>query len=203
MARTPKVIEDRREQILNAAVRVFARKGFERATNKDIAEEAGITAGLIYHYFASKEMLLKAAIDAFSPVGLIRQFPAELLQETADHFLHFLAHQLLIEIEDERFIQLLRLFLPAAIYDTNQPAFNLPAIQEVNGFLESQLILRMKAGELRQVDASLAAQFFTGSLMAFVIRRQLLREPVALQYTQAQVADHVVDLILHGILSAK
>ncbi len=46
MARTPKVVEDRKEQILDAAMRVFAQKGFTRATNKDIAREAGITPGL-------------------------------------------------------------------------------------------------------------------------------------------------------------
>ena len=43
MARTPKVVEDRREQIVQAAMRVFARKGFMRSINKDIAAEAGIT----------------------------------------------------------------------------------------------------------------------------------------------------------------
>ncbi|HJT57159.1 MAG TPA: helix-turn-helix domain-containing protein, partial [Ktedonobacteraceae bacterium] len=63
MARTPKVVEDRREQIIDAAMHVFAEKGFVRATNKDIAREAGITPGLIYHYFDSKEALLKAIVD--------------------------------------------------------------------------------------------------------------------------------------------
>jgi AcrR family transcriptional regulator len=47
MPRTPKVVEDRREQIIDAAMRVFAQKGFSGATNKDIAHEAGITPGLI------------------------------------------------------------------------------------------------------------------------------------------------------------
>jgi len=62
MARTPKVVEDRREQIMEAAMRVFAQKGYMRATNKDVAQEAGITTGLIYHYFDSKEALLKALV---------------------------------------------------------------------------------------------------------------------------------------------
>ncbi len=61
MARTPKVVEDRREQIIDAAMKVFSQKGFLRATNKDIAREAGITPGLIYYYFENKEALLTAA----------------------------------------------------------------------------------------------------------------------------------------------
>jgi TetR/AcrR family fatty acid metabolism transcriptional regulator len=50
---------DRRRQILEAAVKVFARKGFHASRVGDIAEEAGIAYGLVYHYFKSKEDLLE------------------------------------------------------------------------------------------------------------------------------------------------
>jgi TetR/AcrR family transcriptional regulator, fatty acid metabolism regulator protein len=50
---------DRRRQILGAAVKVFAEKGFHAARVGDIAEEAGIAYGLVYHYFESKEDLLE------------------------------------------------------------------------------------------------------------------------------------------------
>jgi TetR/AcrR family transcriptional regulator, fatty acid metabolism regulator protein len=50
---------DRRRQILDAAVKVFARSGFHRARVGDIAEEAGVAYGLVYHYFRSKEELLE------------------------------------------------------------------------------------------------------------------------------------------------
>jgi AcrR family transcriptional regulator len=50
---------DRRRQILEAAVHVFARNGFHASRVGDIAEEAGIAYGLVYHYFKSKEELLE------------------------------------------------------------------------------------------------------------------------------------------------
>jgi TetR/AcrR family fatty acid metabolism transcriptional regulator len=50
---------DRRRQILEAAVKVFARSGFHTSRVGDIAEEAGIAYGLVYHYFKSKEELLE------------------------------------------------------------------------------------------------------------------------------------------------
>jgi TetR/AcrR family transcriptional regulator, fatty acid metabolism regulator protein len=50
---------DRRRQILAAAVKVFAEKGFHESRVGDIAEEAGIAYGLVYHYFDSKEALLE------------------------------------------------------------------------------------------------------------------------------------------------
>ena len=50
---------DRRQELLEAAVRVFARKGFRAARVDDIAEEAGAAHGLLYHYFRSKDEVLE------------------------------------------------------------------------------------------------------------------------------------------------
>ena len=50
--------EDKRALILHAAVRVFARKGYHTCRVGDIAEEAGVAHGLLYHYFRSKEEVL-------------------------------------------------------------------------------------------------------------------------------------------------
>ena len=48
-----------RRRILDAAVRVFARRGFHTSRVGDIAEEAGVAHGLLYHYFASKDEVLQ------------------------------------------------------------------------------------------------------------------------------------------------
>jgi TetR/AcrR family fatty acid metabolism transcriptional regulator len=50
--------EDKRRLILSAAVRVFAEKGYHAARVGDIAEEAGVAYGLLYHYFGSKDEVL-------------------------------------------------------------------------------------------------------------------------------------------------
>ena len=49
---------DKRRQILDAAIRVFARQGFHACRVSDIADEAGVAYGLVYHYFDSKEQVL-------------------------------------------------------------------------------------------------------------------------------------------------
>jgi TetR/AcrR family fatty acid metabolism transcriptional regulator len=53
------VAEEKRRIILDAAVRVFARKGFHTSRVGDIAEEAGVAHGLLYHYFSSKDEVLE------------------------------------------------------------------------------------------------------------------------------------------------
>jgi TetR/AcrR family transcriptional regulator, fatty acid metabolism regulator protein len=54
----PKAQADKRRMILDAAVRVFARRGFHSCRVSDIADEAGVAYGLVYHYFASKDEVL-------------------------------------------------------------------------------------------------------------------------------------------------
>jgi TetR/AcrR family transcriptional regulator, fatty acid metabolism regulator protein len=54
---------DKRQVILDAAVRVFARKGFHTSRVGDIAEEAGIAHGLLYHYFSSKDEVLRTVFS--------------------------------------------------------------------------------------------------------------------------------------------
>jgi TetR/AcrR family fatty acid metabolism transcriptional regulator len=59
MATAPKASAvDKRRLILDAAVRVFARRGFHHCRVSDVADEAGVAYGLVYHYFDSKEEIL-------------------------------------------------------------------------------------------------------------------------------------------------
>jgi AcrR family transcriptional regulator len=59
MASSPKAPPvDKRRQILDAAIRVFARQGFHSTRVSDIADEAGVAYGLVYHYFRSKDEVL-------------------------------------------------------------------------------------------------------------------------------------------------
>src|SRR5437764_15413442 len=52
-----------RARLLEAAARVYARRGFEAATLDEVAEEAGFTKGAVYDHFGSKEKLLLALLD--------------------------------------------------------------------------------------------------------------------------------------------
>jgi TetR/AcrR family fatty acid metabolism transcriptional regulator len=51
-------VVDKRRQILDAGIRVFARQGFHSCRVSDIADEAGVAYGLVYHYFNSKDQVL-------------------------------------------------------------------------------------------------------------------------------------------------
>jgi TetR/AcrR family fatty acid metabolism transcriptional regulator len=87
-----KAQEDKRRLLLDAAVRVFARKGYHAARVGDIAEEAGVAYGLLYHYFSSKEEVLRnvfretwrALIATIESVERSEDTPREQLRKVAE-----------------------------------------------------------------------------------------------------------------------
>jgi TetR/AcrR family transcriptional regulator, fatty acid metabolism regulator protein len=84
--------EDKRRQLLEAAVRVFARKGFHASRVGDIAEEAGVAHGLLYHYFDSKDQVLEAVFHENWSVLVARVKAVEETDEpAADQLRHIMA----------------------------------------------------------------------------------------------------------------
>jgi len=75
---------DKRRMILDAAVRVFAHQGFHHCRVSDVADEAGVAYGLVYHYFRSKEEILntlflerwQVMLDAIAEIDARDDLPA-------------------------------------------------------------------------------------------------------------------------------
>lgn len=92
MAERTQALEDKRRLLLDAAVRVFARKGFHASRVGDIAEEAGVAHGLLYHYFRSKDEVLEAVFHENWSVLLARIASVEESDEpAADQIRHIAA----------------------------------------------------------------------------------------------------------------
>ena len=91
---------DKRRIILEAAVRVFARQGFHTCRVSDIADEAGVAYGLVYHYFASKDEILDTLflerwdvmLEAISEVDASSRSPREKLQAIAGFIVESYRH---------------------------------------------------------------------------------------------------------------
>jgi TetR/AcrR family transcriptional regulator, fatty acid metabolism regulator protein len=84
-------VEDKRQQLLGAAVRVFARKGFHASRVGDIAEEAGVAHGLLYHYFKSKDQVLEAVFHENWSILIARIESVEETDEPADDQIRHIA----------------------------------------------------------------------------------------------------------------
>lgn len=200
MARTAKTVENRREQIMEAALRVFAKKGFVGASNKDIAREAGITPGLIYHYFESKEALLKAIFEDRSPTNILRTIPPQVTQLPPEEFLRFVVKHMLTGIEEGEFMPLLRIYLSEALYHPKVATIVTSLIAGGSQFVEGYLAARMESGELCKTDPGLVTELMMGSVMNTAMRRQILHDPLTLRYSQDQIVESIVSTVLRGLL---
>src|SRR5688500_9399419 len=92
---------DKRRIILDAAIRVFARQGFHACRVSDVADEAGVAYGLVYHYFDSKEESLntlfserwQVLLDAITTIDAradltAREKPEQVAPSIIDSYLH-------------------------------------------------------------------------------------------------------------------
>ena len=200
MARKPgPPAEDRRNQILEAALKVFAEKGFKGATNQAIADEAGISPGLIYRYFKNKEDLLFALIEnrvgpgsVPVPIEHMHAFPPE-------QVLPMLAHYGLSRLDNQDTANLFKLFLGEAAFSDHIRAIANTHLNRLIDPLTRYLAGQMEQGRLRREDSLLCAQTFLAGLMATLIRRRLLGDSKMLSYSVDEIVHTVVGIFLRGM----
>ncbi len=92
-------MENRRRQILSAATRCFAAVGFHAATMQDIIKEAGLSAGAIYRYYASKEDII-VAMAAARHAREREIFAAAAQAESPDALIAFLVQRFAYQLSD-------------------------------------------------------------------------------------------------------
>jgi AcrR family transcriptional regulator len=193
--------EERREQIVEAAKVVFARKGFTGATNRDIAQEAGVTPGLIYHYFRDKRDLFEAIIAEHSPLtaGAALLLAPDVNEQEPRRLLTDLATGLLRRLETVKNLPATYLLIGEALRDPEVRAHFNSNYARVVEALASYLRAQMVRGRLRILDPELVAQLFLGSLLNCVIRRGGHGDPRLNTYTAEQIAGTLVDMALDGL----
>jgi TetR/AcrR family transcriptional regulator, fatty acid metabolism regulator protein len=162
VAGQPAAAEDKRRQILDAAVRVFARKGYHASRVGDIAEEAGVAHGLLYHYFGSKAEVLEAIFHENWSVLLAR---IESVEETDEPAVDQLRHIAAIVLRTW-------LHLPDVVRVVVREFGRSPEVAERIGVLaqpihaiERVIERGVERGEFRQdVDPGFAATVVYGSI---------------------------------------
>jgi AcrR family transcriptional regulator len=101
MAASGTAAVDKRRMILDAAMRVFARQGFHTCRVSDIADEAGVAYGLVYHYFSSKDEILdtlflerwNVMLQAIAEADRLHPAPREKLRAIAGFIVDSYRHE--------------------------------------------------------------------------------------------------------------
>lgn len=197
--KTPPKSEIRKNQILSAAERVFAQKGYQESTISDVAREAKVSDATIYEYFTSKEDLLfsipgemtrKHKEELLTILTYIRGAAAK-IRTVIQHYFGFYENH-----PDYASVAML-------ILKQNRNFLEKEAYQEVRE--HAQLILDLiqegiASGEFRDdINPYLVRAAILGTIEHLVIRRVLLGKPERL----VPFTDPFTDLIIGGITSHK
>ena len=189
---------DRREDILQASLHLFAEKGFHGTSMRDIARSADITEGLIYHYFENKRDLFRAIIDEHSFLPLLRTLP-----ELAEH----LDLRGLLVVLARGFFDVLRqnteltrlLLQEVQVFPEEKEAFFSDAVGQSISELAQILDSRMNERTRAQIDPQVAARIFFNSLLAFFVEQEILGGKQVLPADEHSYVEHLVDMFVKRI----
>ncbi len=188
MTRRAQQAEERREQLIDTALRVFAEKGWNATSIPDLARAAGIAQGLMYHYFSNKEELLRAVVQRHSFLSELRELLTVSAERPAREVLPEVAHAFAALMQQEQ--NLVQIFIRES--QTNSEIAQQKDILIEGGveLLTHYVSARIAAGELRPHDPSLTAR----TLLYTIFMSQLIHVSARLS-----VADFVA-FLLQGIL---
>ena len=202
----PKLPVNRRMQILEAAVKVFPEKGYQKTTIQDIAREAGISTSAIYQYFSGKEDLFLALTERISFLDFVEDISVRLkaekvidiedlrqtLLELAEAFMD--AHQPNIEVTRLFFAEARRFPEVGAFYCKN-------LILPVENYLRQYLEGLIQQDVLPKFEVRLAVHAFFGIFLNFILAEEILFGKEVLAFPTEERTARLVDIYLHGILN--
>lgn len=191
-------MEDRRRQLRQAATRVFARKGYHATRIADIATEAGVAYGLVYHYYKNKEEILASVFEdnwAFfvrAIDGLSRNEAT--FAQKLDACVGFMieAYRIAPDVVSVLVVEVAR--SPMALEDTRMHGFRKGFAALADLIAEAQ-----KAGQVRKgLDPMIAAVCLLGSLET-ILTGIVLKAIDGSQENLEKMRKQVSELFLRGM----
>ncbi|HEX6540318.1 MAG TPA: helix-turn-helix domain-containing protein, partial [Ktedonobacterales bacterium] len=188
----------RRTQILDAATRVFASKGFNRATIRDVAQAAGIADGTIYNYFANKTDLLMGLLDRLNDT---ERRPVSLAQVADTSLAGFFRAYLCERVEALwSNADLFRAVLPELLANPDLRArYYDEVVAPTMTLAEAAIGGLIASGTVRDLDLPLSMRIVAGSVLGLMVLQLLGDETLAARWQE--IPDVLADLLLPGLLT--
>jgi TetR/AcrR family transcriptional regulator, fatty acid metabolism regulator protein len=190
--------EDKRRQIMEAAVRAFARKGYHACRVGEIAEEAGVAYGLVYHYFGSKEEVLQTIFRDTWTQMLARIAEMEAEGDSASEQVRKVTALLLRTWKRDP--DLVRVLVREVTRSPEQLQQQIDEIGHANEALERIVRRGQESGEFRrEIEPQLAATIFYGALEEVLTGWVMGQLPDG-EHEVAKAEQAVVGMLCDGLL---
>ena len=194
---------DRRQDILAAAMELFAEKGFRGTTTRDLATQAEVNEAIIFRHFKNKEELYSAILEY--KVGEDRDARIEELERLAnagddEKFFETLALRFLERHEkDTTFLRLLLFSALEGHQLSEMFAASMTARYPIPNYIASHIQKRMNEGVFRSMNPQLSARVFLGMFSSFVLFQEILGLKKKQPYDREEVVRTFVSIFLNGI----
>lgn len=195
--------DERCNQVIDAAIRLFAQKGFQGTKTKEIAEAAGINEALIFRDFQSKEKLYRAILDYASSHINAEQWIEELSPAAESGNDEALFSQFAVRFFESfgREHTLFRLMLYCALeHHELARQFRERLVHPVERFLQEYMRARQEEGAFRKADPDALTRTFL-SLCHHHILRQVLFGERAEPAEDSAAAHTITEVFLNGVRS--
>lgn len=190
---------ERRQAILDAAMKIFAQRGYAAATIRAIAREANIAQGTIYLYFPSKRDILLALYRSMILESL-EEIMARPEKGDDEAFLTALLVDRIRRFRQNA--QAVRFaFTELPFHDELREKFYREIALEQLGRIQAFLKDRVAQGKFRPLRPEIAARAFQGMYVIFALAEVVYNDPEVARLTPEEIADEVVRLFLRGARS--
>jgi TetR/AcrR family transcriptional regulator len=194
--------EDRREQIIEVAVRLFSQRGFRGTTTKEIAAAAGVNEAIIFRHFSTKSELYAAIIDRkanSAAMKALRSALAEAIEQSDDRMVFETLAFHMLEFH-ERDDTAMRLLLYSAL-EGHELAEMIARnhILKTHQQMAEYVKKRMAAGVFRRMDPMVAVRCFMGMIIVQVMNKKFFlcaEGQMTPNITNRQAAAAFTDLFL-------
>lgn len=191
----------RPDEIIQAALEVFAERGFAATKLEDVARKAGVTKGTIYLYFENKEALFKALIrGTIVPVIAQGEEIAQAFTGSARDLFEKLVREYWRLVGETALASIPRLMIAEA---GNFPQLARFYYQEVitrgHRLMAGVLERGIKAGEFKKIDLAVATKLAMAPLMHAVVARKAFAHCMPEGFDVPTYLDTHIELFLHGI----
>jgi len=192
---------DRRRQLIEVALDVFSRHGFNGTTTREIAAAAGVNNALIFHHFPSKDALYTAVLNSRLESGQ----EEELLKEMKVHvdrndderlFCCYARHMLQLFVQDERFHRVV-LFAALEGHETGLDRILASAVP-IFKLVRDYVARRQREGALIKGDPDAIVGALGGMTRDYGTRTQLFHLPT-IKASEEEIARFFTSILMYGI----
>jgi AcrR family transcriptional regulator len=194
----PQTEEDTRTKILEAALQLFARQGYDGTTTKDLAKFAKVAEGTLFRHFANK----KAILIEVATAGWI-DILTDLLTELSEMGSYKAVSQVMKRrmLHMRKNSDLMRVcFVEAQYHPELRESIQTEVITKMTEVAEAFFETAMEKGIYRQMNPKIVAQVFLGIFAIAGFSEQTIIDPNASPKAMQEMAEGISDIFLHGVL---